>query len=121
MKPFLKQRQTLLILMAFGILACGIGYVGVRKIGLNRALATIKGPGVIGIDQVNNGSFLKQSDGTLLWEKGFFGIAQPMNWAPYDYIELTFFNRGKEGVSINFEIKDSGSTSYWTYCKRKRK
>ncbi len=67
-----------------------------------------------GINHVNNGTCETRPDGTLVWPKSYCGISAPMDWSPYDYVELTLYNSGSQAISLSFEVKDSQSSGYWT-------
>ena len=70
--------------------------------------------GSAGAGGVNNGTYETRSDGTLVWPSHYFGISAAMDWSPYDFVELTLENTGAKAVAFSFEVKDAGSSDYWT-------
>ncbi|MFI5361854.1 MAG: hypothetical protein ACHQ49_07785 [Elusimicrobiota bacterium] len=70
--------------------------------------------GTLLVDRVNNGTYEKRPDGTILWPKRYFGITADMDWSAYDFVELTLYNSGAQSMPFSFEVKDSQSNGYWT-------
>lgn len=67
-----------------------------------------------GVNRLNKGTFETRLDGTLVWPRHYLGIAAPMDWSQYDFMELTLYNPSPQPISFSFEVKDIRSSDYWT-------